>query len=689
MREKTWIRASLIGFCLISVTARADEGMWLFDHAPKEAIAKKYGFQASDEFLTHLRTAAVRFNSGGTGSFVSPDGLLFTNHHVGADCIQKLSTKEHDYMKEGFYAATSAEERACPDLEVNVLIKTEDVTDKVKEGIAANTPAAEANRLRKANMSKLEKECNAATGNRCDVVTFFSGGLYHLYQYKKYTDIRLVFAPEFLIAFFGGDPDNFTYPRYDLDITFFRAYENGQPAKPEHYFKWSKEGAKDGELIFTSGNPGSTGRLASMAELEFYRDVSYPFVYARLDSLIEALDAYSAKSAENKRVAQENRFGQSNSFKAYTGFLRGLRDPKLMAIKRAEEQKLKDAIAKDPAKREEYGKFWDDLATAYADYAKMYKELFLLERNATRGSELFGIARDVVRYAEETPKPNNERLREYTDAGLPSLEQGMYSDAPIHPSMEVAVLANTFEFWVKELGAKNPVVKQVLAGRTPKAAAEAYVNNSKLIDINERKRLAKDLAAVKASQDGMIQLALMIDGPARDVRKRYEDKIESVTTAAAAKIAQARFAISGGNEYPDATFTLRLAYGPVKGYKNDAGKWVPWATDFAGLYHRATGKDPYELPKRWVDDKSKLNLSVPMNFVATADIHGGNSGSATLNTKGEVVGIVFDSNIEALPNRFVYRDENERSVHVASQGIIEALKSLYGATRVLKELGVE
>ena len=688
MWEKVRFALPLLSVAALSLPCFGDEGMWLFDKAPKEAIANKYGFQLTDDFLVHLRTAAVRFNSGGTGSFVSPEGLLFTNHHVGADCIQKLSTKEHDYLKEGFYAASPAEERACPDLEVNVVVKTDDVTTQVKAGTTASTPAAEANKTRKANMSKLEKECNTATGNRCDVVTFFAGGQYQLYQYKKYTDIRLVFAPEFGIAFFGGDPDNFTYPRYDLDITFFRAYENGQPAKPAHYFKWSKEGAKDGELIFTSGNPGTTGRLASMAELEFSRDVAYPLVYARLESLIKALEDFGALSPENKRIAQETLFGQSNSYKAYTGFMRGLKDPQLMAAKRTGEQQLKDAINLDPAKREEYGKVWDDLSTAYGQYPKFYKELFLFERSATRGSELLTVARDVVRYSEETPKPNNERLREFSDAGLSSLEQSMYSEAPIYPSLEIAVLTNTFEFWTKELGANDPTVKAVLNGRTPKAAAEFYVKSSKLADIAERKRLAKSLAAVKASDDGMIKLALLIDSTARQLRKRYEDNIESIITSAASRIAQARFAVSGGNEYPDATFTLRLAYGPVKGYVNDAGQPVSWMTDFAGAYKHATGQDPYMLPERWIKGKSKLDLKVPFNFVATADIHGGNSGSATLNTKGEVVGIVFDSNIEALPNRFVYRDTNERSVHVASQGIVEALRKLYGAQRVLKELGV-
>jgi hypothetical protein len=688
MKNRKWVLALAAAILAASLPLMADEGMWLFDQFPKAALEKKYGFKVTDEFLTHLRLSAVRFNSGGTGSFVSPSGLLFTNHHVGADCIQKISDSTHNYMSDGFTAANLSDERKCPDLEVNVLLKTEVVTDKVQEGVSKTADPAAANKMRKANMSRLEKDCNTATGNRCDVVTFYAGGEYQLYQYKKYTDIRLVFAPEEDIAFFGGDPDNFEYPRYDLDITFFRAYENDKPVKPLDYFRFSKEGVKDGELIFTSGNPGTTGRLATMAELEFTRDTSFPLVLARLDSLIRALDEFGSISPENKRIMRENRFGQSNSQKAYIGFDEGLKDPALMAKKKSEEQALRADINKDPAKREEFGKVWDDNATAYAQYAKFYKDFYLLERNATRGSELLGIARAVARYSVETKKPNADRLREYSEAGLPSLEQGMYSDAPIYPSMEIAVLTDYFQFLVKNLGPDDPTVKTILAGKSPKAAAEGYVNTSKLMDIAERKRLANDPAAVQASTDGMIRLALILDVPARKLRKQYEDKIESVLTASSTKIAQARFAVKGTGEYPDATFTLRVSYGKVMGYKTAAGASIPYATNFAGLYeHGKSDVPPFQIPPRWKKTKSALTPSTPFNFVATADIHGGNSGSATLDSKGEVVGIVFDSNIEGLPNRYVYTETQARSVHVASQGIAEALRKVYGATRVLQELG--
>lgn len=687
MRRKYQFAAALLVFVLCSLPVQGDEGIWLLNGFPRATVEKAYGFRMTDGFLDHLQKSAVRFNNGGTGSFVSASGLLFTNHHVGADCIQKLSTGEADFMKNGFLARTRAEERQCPDLEVNVLEKIEDVTTKVEAGITAQTPAAEANRMKKAAMSAVEKACTEASGLRCDVVTLYAGGRYHLYQYRKYTDIRLVMAPEFGIAFFGGDEENFTYPRYNLDVTFFRAYENGQPAKIENYFQWSRAGVKEGDLVFVPGNPGSTGRLMTVTELEFARDASYPLVTRRLAALIAALEKYMARGAAEERVGKENLFGQQNSYKAYRGFLGGLRDEALMAQKRAEEKKLKEAINARPEQAEKFGKFWDELATTYAKYRTFYTPLFLLERGAGRGSTLFEIARNVVRYAEETRKPDAERLREYAQSGLPSLEQAMYSDAPIHASMEVAVLADYLAFTQKELGANHPAVKAMLQGKTAEAAAKDYVESSRLAEVAERKRLAADAAAVRASKDGMIRLVLALEPYAREVRKRYEDEVESVVTRAAAQIAQARFAAFGGSEYPDATFTLRLSYGTVKGYKDNAGRAVPYTTTFAGLFPKDRGKEPFLVPPSWTKAKEKMNLKTPFNFVSTADTHGGNSGSATVNTKGEVVGILFDGNIESLPNRFVYTSRQSRSVHVAAEGVVEALRQVYGAGALLSELG--
>jgi hypothetical protein len=674
---------------LASCLLVADEGIWLFNHFPKEAVKQKYGFDVTDNFLDQLRLGSVKFVGVASGSFVSPKGLLFTNHHVASECIQQLSTREHDYMRDGFYAAAESEERRCPDLEADVLVSMEDVTAKVQEGVPAAAASAEAGRARRANMARIEKDCSTGSDVRCEVVTLYSGGQYSLYRYKKYTDIRLVFAPEDGIASFGGDPDNFTYPRYCLDMTFFRAYENGRPADTPHYLRWSKEGVKQGELVFVPGNPSTTGRLNTVAQLEFFRDVSYPLVHARLDSLVKTLLAYSARNAENKRVAVDNLLSQQNSLKAYTGFLTGLRDPRLMELKRREEAELRAAVSRDSKLAAAYGSAWDELAAAYKEYAEFYKPYWLLESAAGRGSDLFRIARDVVRLAEERPKPNDQRLREYRDSALPGLEESLYASIPITDSMEIAVLRDYLSFLRTSLGAGDPTVTSLLGGRSPESAARQYVATSKLKDIAERKRLAASAEAVQSSQDGMVRLALLLDGRARQLRKRYEDRVESVVNGAGAKVALARFAVKGASEYPDATFTLRLSYGPVKGYRSAGGKDIAYATDFEGLYKRATGKDPFRLPPRWVQARSKLNLGTPFNFVSTADTHGGNSGSPTVNTRGEVVGILFDGNIESLPDRFLYTEERARSVHVAVQGIVEALRKVYGADRLLNELGVE
>lgn len=678
-----WLAALTVSL-VAAVPAGADEGMWLFNAFPKERVEKSYGFKVTDQFLDHLRSSAVRFNNGGTGSFVSGQGLLFTNHHVGSDCIAKLSTPESDLMKKGFLARTVGEEKRCPDLEVNVLTAIEDVTAKVNASVKEGTPDAEANRLRKAAMGDIEKACAAgAEDRRCDVVTLYSGGLYHLYKYKKYTDVRLVMAPEFMIAFFGGDPENFTYPRYNLDVSFFRAYENGKPAEPADHFKFSRTGVKEGDLIFVPGHPGTTGRLLTFSQLGFSRDVSYPLIYERLESIISAAKAYSARGAEQRRQAQDVIFGVENSYKAYTGFLNGLRDRELMARKAASEKDFKASAGNgNPGLLKRY----NDVEAAMKSLRGYYLELMLLENYAATGNELVRIARTVLRYAAETGKPDGDRLREFRAAALPSLEQGLFSEAPLYPDLEEALLADYLKFMSGKLGAGHPVVAAVLEGRSPEAAAKAYISTTKLTDIAERKGLAKDPAAAAASTDGMIVFARKLDKAARAARKRYEDEVESVITGAAGDIANARFKLYGASDYPDATFTLRLSYAAVRGYKDEAGKPVPYATTFAGLYPKAKDVDPYILPESWLKAKPKLNMKTPFNFVTTADTHGGNSGSATLNRKGEVVGILFDGNLESLPKRFIYSDTNARSVHVSIEAVWAALEKIYGATELLKEL---
>jgi hypothetical protein len=680
----TLAKTLALGF-VFSVLVAADEGMWLFDQFPKAQVEKAYGFTMSDGFLRHLEHASVRFNNGGSGSIVSPHGLLLTNHHVGEDCIQKLSNAEHDYMAHGFSAARENEEKTCPDLEVDVLLRTSEVTARVNEGVRPDTPAAEANRMRKKSVARIEKDCSTSTGNRCDVVSFYSGGEYSLYAYKKYTDVRLVFAPEFEIAQFGGDPDNFMYPRYCLDFAFFRAYENGQQASTPDYLLWSREGVKDGELTFVSGNPGSTARLQTIAQMEFSRDVSYPMLLRLYKERIDRLLAFSETNAENKRVAHDYLDDDQNEYKSLSGFEDGLNDPKLMDRKGEEERRLRAAIDNDAEKKKKFGKVWDQITTAYKQYAAFFAPYYLLEA-APDDSQLFSIARMVLRYAEEAHKPNGQRLGEYQDAGLESLEQKLYSPAPLNNELEELVLAKEFHFLQEELGADDPTVKAILAGQKPEQAAQHYVSTTKIQDVEERKRLAHNLDAVKNSTDGMIQLASLFDGPARRYRKEFEDKVQAVIASSESKIAQAHFSVYGSNEYPDATFTPRLSYGPVKGYTSSTGQPVPWATTFAGLYKRASGKEPFQLPARWITAKAALDLNTPFDFVTTADTHGGNSGSPTVDEKGELIGILFDGNWEGLENRYLYTEERARSVHVSSNAILEALKNVYNADWLLREV---
>ncbi len=676
---------TLMALVALSVSAFADEGMWLFNQFPKDKVQSKYGVTVDQKLLDHLRLSSVRV--GASGSFVSSKGLILTNHHVVLGCVQNVSSPEHDYVNNGFYAKSNDEEKKCPGAEANVLLKIEDVTPKVRAAIQAAPDSPEGNRQRKAELVRLENECSKQSGNNCQSVTLYGGAQYNLYQYKKYTDVRLVFAPEFQIGFFGGDPDNFTYPRYCLDVGFFRVYENGQPAETPDYLRWSREGVKDRDVVFVSGNPARTERLLTVAELENFRDVGYPFNLKRLESAIAALKDHMAKSAENERASKDTLFGFENSYKSIKGQESGLMDARLMAEKRDDERKLREAIAKDPAKRAQYGDIFDRIAGAIKIARTTFVRRAMVD-GGPMGSTLFRMARNVVRLPEEKAKPEDQRLREYSGSALRSLENRMYAATPVTPAEEVVLLANYFRALIAELGAADPITKSVLAGRTPQAAAEYYVGHSKLADPAERKRLAASVEVSRSSDDSMVALARLLDPEARKLRKDYEDKVESVLNAAKPKLAEARFAVYGPGEPPDATFTLRLSYGQVRGYEDSAGKAIPYATKFDGLYRRATGEMPYVLPKSWIAAKGDLNLNTPFDFVSTADIVGGNSGSPTVNAKGEIVGLIFDGNIESLPNSFVYTETQARAVHVASQAILEALRKVYHAQRLLEEIGV-
>jgi Peptidase S46 len=685
------------------MAAPADEGMWLPNDPPRQLLKNKYGFDLTDAWLTKATRASVRFTNGGSGGFVSPDGLVATNHHIGADAIQKLSTREKNLYRDGFYAKTRAEELKCPDLELNVLQSITDVTERVNAAVKPDLDPAAAAAARRAILSQIEKESLDKTGLRSDVVTLYQGGLYHLYTYKKYTDVRLVFAPEHAIAFFGGDADNFEYPRYDLDVAFFRVYENGSPAKVEHYFKWSEAGPAEGDLVFVTGHPGTTNRLETLAKLIHRRDHTLPYTLARLRAVEAALDQYAERGSEPRRQSATDKHRVANARKAYAGQYDGLLNPQTLERKRSEEEKLTIQLGlagpNQPLKPEDKRILpWHQVAEIQDKFAAFEKEYLLLEAGhafsgepagLARSNELFAVARHLVRLADELPKPSAERLREYRDSNLDSLKLALFSPAPVYPGLERVKLAAALSFLAETFGGKNKTVELVLAGKSSAARADELVGGTKLADVAERKRLFDGgKAAVDASRDPMILLAKAVDAEARAVRKRFEETVEEPERQAFAAIAQARFRVLGRTVAPDATFTLRLAFGVVKGYTAD-GEKLPFHTTFGGAFDLAEkqgNREPYELPARWLGAKADLDLATPFDFVSTADTIGGNSGSPVLNRAGELVGLNFDRNRFGLVRNFVYTDEQARHIAVHSRAVLEALRKVYRAPELVREL---
>lgn len=698
--KRSLLRATnlLLTAAVLAVTlaprARADEGMWTFDNPPLKLWKERYGFEPAAGWLERLRLASVRLaevgttTGGGSGVFVSSDGLVATNQHVGGGQIAKLSTPERNLTRDGFYARTRAEELKCPDYEVSVLVSYEDVTARVQGAVKKGAAPAEANAQRQAEIAAVEKESAQKTGLGGNVVKLYSGGEYWLYRYKRYTDVRLVFAPEEQAAFFGGDYDNFTYPRYALDVSFFRVYENGQPARIENYLKWSKTGPKEGEFVVASGNPGSTDRLLTLAQLKYQRDTGNPLQMRVWTSRRDALVAYAARGPEQARRAQSAKRSLENSIKRLTGQQEGLSNPRSFARKEAEEKALRDAVAARAEWQREYAGAWGEIEAAYRDYpAKAVRVAF----TTLAPSRLGTIASNLVRRAEETRKPDAERYAEFREGRLASLAASTLSPAPVYADMEEAVLAAWFAEARAALGPEDPFVRAALQGSTPEEAARKLVAGTKLADVSARRALLEGGAeAIAKSDDPLIVLARNIEPVYRELRAWEESHVKGVEASAGQRLALARFSAYGKTTYPDATSTLRVTYGKVQGYEEDT-TLVPFKTTFYGLYDRAEGfggKAPYDLPPRYREGRAKLDLATPLDFVYTADTIGGMSGSPVVNRDAEVVGLNFDSNIQKLPNRYWYvaDDDGSRALAVHSAAVLEALRKLYDAVPLAEEL---
>ncbi len=675
--------------CALPVVGHANEGFWPFNRIPKAAITQQLGVDVSDAWIERVQQASVRFPSG-SGSFVSPDGLVLTNHHVSLDLLHKMSTPERDLASRGFLAPNRAGELKRPsELELMSLQKIDDVTAKVNEAVKPGMSSTETLAARRAAIAAIEKDAQASTGLEAEVVTLYQGGQYHLYLYKKFTDVRLVFAPEFDAAFYGGDPDNFTFPRYCLDMTIWRVYENGKPFTTKSYLPWSSSGVKEGEAVFTSGHPGQTQRLNTVAHLEFLRDQALPLSLTTFTEIRNSLEAYGNQGAEQRRQANDDFFGIENSLKSWRGQIAGLKDPALLNKKRADEKALRDRVNASADLKAKYGDAWDQVAKARGALPPYNYERTFFESGLAFFTQYFTLARTIVRWTDESAKPNGQRLPEYSDARKAAIERQLASEAPIHAGAEQAKIEATLAMMVKYVGADHALVKLVLAGKTPKARAAELVAGTKMGDASVRTALfAGGKAAVEASNDSMIQLARLVDARARELRTKYDNEVLGVERDAYAKIAQAVFATQGDAAYPDGTFTLRLSYGQVKGYLEN-GKTISPFTEIRGLYIRGDEhkqKPPYKIADSWMKARAALNPTTPYNFVSTNDIVGGNSGSPVINIKGELVGLIFDGNIQSLPGYFVYDAAVNRAVSVDARGMLEALRKVYQANWLADEL---
>ena len=669
----------------IAIPALADEGMWTYDNFPTAKMQAKYGWAPDAAWLQHAQLSSIRLTSGCSASLVSPNGLVMTNHHCARECASDLADAKHDYIANGYIAASESDEKKCPALEANQLVAISDVTKQMDAATNGKSDRAfhEAERAAKA---QIESACGTAADVRCQVVTLYQGGVYDLYKFKRFQDVRLVFVPEESIAFFGGDPDNFTFPRFDLDTAFVRIYDNGKPLHTDNYLKFSTKGVKQGDIAFTSGDPGSTERDDTLAELELQRDYAQPYILILYSELRGVLNEFSTKGPEQARTARTLMFGVENSLKAIKGRQLSLISGSIIANKARTEGAFRKRVAADPKLAATTGGAWDAVAAAVDHQRSIFVRNSMIERMPQRLSALISHAVALNRYAAESGKPDGQRLEEYSDANFPALRAEIESPAPVHPELEKTVIAWWLTKLREYLGTSDPDVRTLLGKRSPDEIAASLVDGTKLGDPALRTQLLKDgAAAINAYHDPLMDFARMIDVPARAVRADNENTVRAVITKNTALIAKARFALEGKGTYPDATFTLRLSYGAVDGWKEN-GRTIAPTTNLAGAFAHATGRDPFKLPDSWLKAEKSINPDAQLNFTTTNDIIGGNSGSPVIGRKGDVIGLIFDGNLQSLGGDFGYDGSDNRAVAVDVTGISEVLRNVYHADRIVKEL---
>jgi hypothetical protein len=685
------VRLLVMALLFSTGSALADEGMWTLHNFPSKKVEEAYGARIDEAWLNRLQRSITRLESGCTGSFVSPDGLMLTNHHCAMQCLSELSSEKEDLVGNGFNAGSRAGERKCPGGIISVLMQVEEITPKIN-AITSGLDSAKANEIRKQELSKLEAACVEASKKdkngplACESVSLYQGGQYFLYKYKRYDDVRLALAPESSIAAFGGDPDNFNFPRWSLDFTLMRAYENGKPARTPNHLSWRAEGPQEGEAVFVAGHPGSTNRLLTVEQLKLQRDTQFPAYLYRNSELRGRLIEWGKTGDEPARIIQRPLQSIENSLKVYRGLQRALLDDRLMTEKAATEQGLREFVISKPELTSQVGSAWDDIASAQDRYREIYDRYQYLEGGVGFNSKLFSYARQLVRAAEERSKPNEMRLREYADSTLPKIEAAVLAQTPVYSEYEKLTMSFGFDKMREVLGPDDQIVRQLLSKESPETLATKLISETKLADASVRKSLWEGgTQAIQASTDPMIVLARSIDAEARALRKVYEDEIQAPVTAGQERIARARFAAFGTETYPDATFTLRLSYGAVKGWTEKGENIVPF-TKLERLYERATGQPPFQLPQTWLDAKSKLDLNTPFNYVSTNDIVGGNSGSPLIDAEGRLVGLAFDGNIHSLSGNYWYDAEKNRAVAVHPAIIVMALRDVYGAKELVSEI---